>query len=310
MFYQLTFAFLIVAFQFLLTSRMHSALVNKLPTVRSYPSICNPGLNVQPVNFCKLQEAFHVSSAKATNQRIVICRDTALQNGVMTDGTAEDVPKPVVIIDNHSDPFATIVKIQFGDRLGELLDTMGALRNLGLNIVRAKIESGDIYSKNKFYITDAATSEKVIKSDKLEDIRLTILNNLLYFHPESQDSMAWGGSRARKPTRRDLTAPLGAEKHVEVKTTIKIEDHPSGSYSELYLTTTDRPGLLVDVVHTLKDCNVNVVSAEVDTYGTEARDEFYVTYHGEALPPSLVELVTNALQYYLSIAEVEKEESY
>jgi len=91
----------------------------------------------------------------------------------------------VVIIDNHSDPFATIVKIEFGDRLGELLDTMGAIKNLGLNIVRAKIESGDIYSKNKFYITDAHSSEKVVKSEKLEEIRLTILNNLLIYHPES-----------------------------------------------------------------------------------------------------------------------------
>jgi len=95
-----------------------------------------------------------------------------------------------------------------------------------------------------------------------------------------------------------------------VKTTIYVKEHPSGSYSELFLTTTDRPGLLVDVVRTLKDCNVNVVSAEVDTYGIEAKDEFYVTYHGEALPTSVVELITNALLYYLSRAEVEKEESY
>eukprot|EP01025_Chloroclados_australasicus_P017130 TRINITY_DN1871_c3_g1_i1.p1 TRINITY_DN1871_c3_g1~~TRINITY_DN1871_c3_g1_i1.p1 ORF type:complete len:314 (+),score=23.46 TRINITY_DN1871_c3_g1_i1:106-942(+) len=237
------------------------------------------------------------------------CRSTSLDNGTVLEAQ-EDVPQPVVIIDNHTDPFATVVKIEFGDRLGELLDTMGALRNLGLNIIRAKIEQGDVYSKNKFYITDSHTSEKVVKSDKIEEIRLTILNNLLYFHPESQQSMAWGGSRPRKPARRDLTAPLGAEKHVEVKTTIKVENHTSGSYSELFITTIDRPGLLVDIVRVLKDCNVNVVSAEVDTFGAEARDEFYITYHGEALPSPVVELITNALQYYLSMAEVEKEESY
>jgi hypothetical protein len=36
------------------------------------------------------------------------------------------VPEPVVKIDNESDPFATIVSIEYGDRLGELLDTVSA----------------------------------------------------------------------------------------------------------------------------------------------------------------------------------------
>lgn len=35
-------------------------------------------------------------------------------------------PEPVVKICNEDDPFATIVTIEYGDRLGELLDTVGA----------------------------------------------------------------------------------------------------------------------------------------------------------------------------------------
>jgi hypothetical protein len=49
---------------------------------------------------------------------------------------------------------------------------------------------------------------------------------------------------------------------------------------------------------------------QVDTVGTQAKDEFFITYHGEPLNTSMVQLVTNSLQYYLSLAEVEKEESY
>ena len=60
----------------------------------------------------------------------------------------------------------------------------------------------------------------------------------------------------------------------------------------------------------LKDVNLNVVSAEIDTVGPTAQDEFFVTYHGEPLTTPMVTLVTNALQYYLSLAEVAKEESY
>ncbi len=41
-----------------------------------------------------------------------------------------------------------------------------------------------------------------------------------------------------------------------------------------------------------------------------AKDDFFVTYHGEPLNPSMMMLVTNALQYYLQLAEVEREESY
>jgi len=35
-----------------------------------------------------------------------------------------DAPKPIVKIDNQHDPFATVVSIQYGNRLGELLDTV------------------------------------------------------------------------------------------------------------------------------------------------------------------------------------------
>lgn len=41
-----------------------------------------------------------------------------------SDNAAVAMPTPTIKIDNTSDPFATIVKVDFGDRLGELLDTV------------------------------------------------------------------------------------------------------------------------------------------------------------------------------------------
>jgi hypothetical protein len=112
-----------------------------------------------------------------------------------TDSAASvALPKPVVKIDNSRDPFATVVTVEFGDRLGELLDTVRpvllahcfvadsvtvttnssvvgnhvrgvvqiqGLKNMGYNISRAKLSEG---AKNKFFITNASTSEKVSKS--------------------------------------------------------------------------------------------------------------------------------------------------
>ena len=56
----------------------------------------------------------------------MFCR-SALSTEVPLDKSqqSEDAPKPIVKIDNQHDPIATVVSIQYGNRLGELLDTVG-----------------------------------------------------------------------------------------------------------------------------------------------------------------------------------------
>lgn len=239
--------------------------------------------------------------------RVVSARVSTANNGAPA-AAGDATALPVVKIDNRSDPFATIVTVEFGDRLGELLDTITSLKNLGLNIRRAKLEGAPGKQSNTFYITDATTSEKITRSAQIEEIRMTVINNLLYYHPESSELLAAG--QGFKASTRDSTSPLGPKARSVVQTTIDIKEAPNGSCSVLAITTGDRPGLLVDVVSVLKDINVNVVSAEIDTIGGEARDELFVTYHGEPLSGPMTQLVTNALQYYLSLAEVAREESY
>lgn len=60
---------------------------------------------------------------------------------------------------------------------------------------------------------NAVKSEKVVKSAKIEEIRLTILNNMLKYHPESAEQLAWGAS-ARTARVRDTnpTSMLGARR--------------------------------------------------------------------------------------------------
>lgn len=255
--------------------------------------------------------ASRVSRPVENTSRVSVVQQTRLQatnNGATAtaDKPKGSEPVPVVKIDNLNDPFATVVTVEFGDKLGELLDTITALKNLGLNIRKAALKPGS--KASKLFVTDATTSEKILKSSRLEEIRMTIINNMLYYHPESSETLAAGKSVAT-PTR-DQTHPLGPKARAVVQTTIEVREAPNGSCSTLDVTTADRPGLLVDIVSVLKDINVNVVSAEIDTIGDEARDEFFVTYHGEPLNGPMVQLVTNSLQYYLSLAEVEKEESY
>lgn len=46
------------------------------------------------------------------------------QSTAAGNGATAAVPEVVVRIDNESDPFATIVTVEYGDLLGELLDTV------------------------------------------------------------------------------------------------------------------------------------------------------------------------------------------
>ena len=152
----------------------------------------------------------------------------------------------------------------------------------------------------------AQTSDKIVLSERLEEIRATIINNMLTYHPESREVLAAG----RKSSDKGDGKVLGTRPPTAIPTSIKIVPSASGSRSALELKTTDRPGLLVDIVRVLKDCSLNVVSASINTVGLAAQDTFYVTYRGKALNSSMEQLVINALQYYLTMAELEKDESY
>ena len=57
-------------------------------------------------------------------------------------------------------------------------------------------------------------------------------------------------------------------------TVIDVTEDEDASHSEVFIQTRDRPGLLTDIVRTLKDVNVNVVSAEVGMQAVKAKSRF------------------------------------
>ena len=88
---------------------------------------------------------------------------------------------------------------------------MSALKGLNLNVRRAKVKHADGAVKNKFYVTDSHSADKIMKSARLEEIRLSILQNLQFYHPEAGEKLAWG-KRAKKATKRSQLEPLGMKK--------------------------------------------------------------------------------------------------
>ncbi|KAA8542029.1 hypothetical protein F0562_023181 [Nyssa sinensis] len=213
---------------------------------------------------------------------------TAVEGGSYQE--TDKIPTPKVIIDQDSDPNATVVEITFGDRLGALLDTMSALKNLGLNVVKANVYLDASGKHNKFAITKADTGRKVEDPELLEAIRLTIINNLLEYHPESSAQLAMGVAFGIEPPKQQVDVDIAT--HVNV-----YDDGPERSL--LYVETVDRPGLLVDLVKAITDISIAVESGEFDTEGLLAKAKFHVSYRGKALIKPLQQVLANSLRYFL-----------
>ncbi|KAK4267644.1 hypothetical protein QN277_024397 [Acacia crassicarpa] len=213
---------------------------------------------------------------------------TDVEDGVQRE--TDVIPTPTVIIDQDSDADATVVEITFGDRLGALVDTMNALKNLGLNVVKANVFLDSSGKHTKFSITKADTGRKVEEPELLEAIRLTIINNMIQYHPESSAQLAMGAAFGLMPPKEQVD--------VDIATHINISnDGPDRSL--LYVETADRPGLLLDLVKIITDINIAVESGEFDTEGLLAKAKFHVSYNGKAIIRPLQQVLANSLRYFL-----------
>ncbi|XP_058107325.1 ACT domain-containing protein ACR12 isoform X2 [Magnolia sinica] len=232
------------------------------------------------ISFCYGSAAFGAGFLLRRN----ICQSSINSSSVLgsssskSDQGADYVPMPIIVIDQDSDSDATIVELSFGDRLGALIDTMKALKDLGLDVAKGTVTTEASVLRTKFFITRLDTGRKVEDPDMLERIRLTIINNLLKYHPESSEQLAMGEAFGIKAPQKKLDVDIAT--HIHVK-----DDGPKRSL--LYIETADRPGLLMEIIKIMADINISVESAEIDTEGLVAKDKFHVSYRGAALNSSL-----------------------
>nr|CAB3480501.1 unnamed protein product [Digitaria exilis] len=194
----------------------------------------------------------------------------ATSPAAVEDGSNTDtVPIPKIIIDQDSDPDATIVEVTLGDRLGDLLDTMNALKNLRLNVVKASVNLDSTGKHNKFAITRAVRIVSILEACK-PSLVMTC----------------------------EYCSHINRQVDVDIATHIDIyNDGPERSL--LVVETADRPGLLVDLVKIISDINITVVSGEFETEGLLAKAKFHVNYRGKPLTKALQQILSNSLRYFL-----------
>ncbi|EYU21780.1 hypothetical protein ABFS83_09G075800 [Erythranthe nasuta] len=259
--------------------------IEKQPNLRAAPLLCSFGLD--PVHLSC------IVSKKSLSSSTSIFIPKASSATAVEDGSSNEtdvIPTPSVTIDQDSDPDATIVEITFGDRLGALLDTMNALKNLGLNVVKANVYLDSSGKHNKFVITRASTGRKIDDPELLEAIRLTIINNMLEYHPESSAQLAMGAAFGMIPPPENVDVDIATHIHV-------YDDGPEQSL--LVVETADRPGLLVDLVKIITEINIAVKSGEFDTEGLLAKAKFHVNYKNKAIIKPLQQVLANSLRYFL-----------
>ncbi|KAL8551816.1 hypothetical protein ACS0TY_000753 [Phlomoides rotata] len=212
--------------------------------------------------FCRNPDFYFSLTPYSSQKKNVVMRtsidgvDSIGSMSFMSDQENDFIPMPIVLIDQDTIPEATIVQVSFGDRLGALLDTMKALKDLGLDVSKGTVTTDNSVIQTKFFITRLTTGRKVEDPDLLERIRLTIINNLLKYHPESSQQLALGEAFGITPPEKKVDVDVAT--HIHVK-----EDGPQRSL--LYVETADRPGLLLEMIKIMSDVNINVESAEIDT---------------------------------------------
>ncbi|XP_006659236.1 ACT domain-containing protein DS12, chloroplastic isoform X2 [Oryza brachyantha] len=217
----------------------------------------------------------------------------AASSAAVEDGSSSNtdtVPTPKVIIDQDSDPDSTIVEITLGDRLGDLVDTMNALKNLGLNVVKASVCLDSTGKHIKLAITKLSTGRKITEPELLEAVRLTIINNMIQYHPEASSQLALGATFGPEPPTEQVDVDIAT--HIDI-----YDDGPDRSL--LVVEAADRPGLLVDLVKIIDDINITVQSGEFDTEGLLAKAKFHVSYRGKPLIKALQQVLANSLRYFL-----------
>ncbi|KAL3579466.1 hypothetical protein D5086_020970 [Populus alba] len=207
---------------------------------------------------------------------------------VYQNSTSRNAPIALMVIEPK--PLLNVSLVYLGP------SGMNALKDLGLDVAKGTVLTDGPVKQTKFFITRLDTGRKVEDPDMLERIRLTIINNLLKYHPESSERLAMGEAFGIKAPEKKLDVDITTQVHVE-------EDGPKRSL--LCIETADRPGLLVEIIKIIADVNIDVESAEIDTEGLVAKDKFHVSYRGAALTSSLSQVLVNCLRYYLRRPETD-----
>eukprot|EP00270_Netrium_digitus_P001341 TRINITY_DN1143_c0_g1_i5.p1 TRINITY_DN1143_c0_g1~~TRINITY_DN1143_c0_g1_i5.p1 ORF type:complete len:478 (-),score=87.19 TRINITY_DN1143_c0_g1_i5:382-1815(-) len=153
---------------------------------------------------------------------------------------------PRVVVDNDSDPEATIIEVDSVNRHGRLLKVIEILMDLDLVISKAHVSSDGGWFVDVFHVTDE-NGQKIDQQLVLERIQQAL-------------GVAPAASPPRAVVRSDWTSGLSIQKYTSVE-----------------FTGPDRPEVLSSVCSSLAQWNCNIVGADWWTHDGKAACVLHLT---------------------------------
>ena len=184
-----------------------------------------------------------------------------------------DNPDPLVLIRDTrggpTDGYSQII-IYMKDRVALFAATTAVLEQLNLNIVDARISSGDgPYSISSYVVLDEKGQPLGVDPARKERVRQRLIEEL--DDPEDYPSII------HRRTPRQL-------KHFAFPTEVTFSNDTGNQRTVMEVITPDRPGLLARIGQVLLEHRVRLTNAKIATLGERVEDVFFITdEHGEPL---------------------------
>ena len=170
-------------------------------------------------------------------------------------------------IETFPDPFCDVTEIAIytKDYAGLFTTLTGALSSSGVHIYDAHIfTSKDKWVIDQFRIQDisckAITDQAYLGRIK-NNISKAILNKETIFSKRGQN---------------DITNCNRKQDIFHIPTSVRINNHPSSTYTIIEIETLNRSFLLYDIACQFKDMHITIASAHINSFGEKAIDVFYV----------------------------------
>jgi len=169
---------------------------------------------------------------------------------------------PLVIVREEIERGATDIFIYTPDREFLFAICTHVIEQMGLTIVDARIiTSRNGFALDTFVVLDAS-NEAIRDPRRIHEIEAQLYHGL-------QQTGLPQSTINRRPARQ--------LKHFNIATEVEFELDQDKEYTIMYLSTSDRPGLLARVARTLASHSVRVHNAKIATYGAQVEDSFIIT---------------------------------
>jgi [protein-PII] uridylyltransferase len=196
---------------------------------------------------------------------------------------------PLVLVDGSSLRGSTEIFVYAESRDGLFSAVTSVFDRLRLSVQDARIvTSRDGMSVDSFLVLDSE-GRAITEEYRIDRLRRTLVDAL-----------------SRNPYRADLTPRVLTRslRHFNIPSRISYDRDRSG-FTQLSLICADRPGLLAEVAHALRECRVRVHDARIATFGERAEDYFLISdEHDHPLDMSTRETLSDVL---LGIIDINKE---